>query len=133
MVPDCVKSTQSSIEISWRVKSHRNYSYKVEGGDKTFGECNSKIRKTVMKTYYIIIIYHCTSKIYPVAQSISYLEGMKSGSMDSDDFKIEGDRGTLTITSSKEWTVALYKVTVRDITYSVPTVKTKNFTIKKGL
>ena len=55
------------------------------------------------------------------------------GSMNSDHFKIEGDRGTLTITTSREWTVALYKVTVSDLTSSVPTVETKEFKIKKGV
>ena len=60
------------------------------------------------------------------------LDGKISGSMKYDNFKVDGDRGTLTITSSKEWTVAIYKVTVRDITYSVSTVETKQFKIKKG-
>ena len=71
--------------------------------------------------------------IYSDAQLIPHLVGKILGSMSSDDFKVEGDRGTLAITSSTEWTVAIYKVTVSDLTSSVPTVETKVFEIRKGL
>ena len=78
-------------------------------------------------------VYHGIGMIHSVAQLISYLEGKISGSMESDVFKVEGDRGTLTITSLTEWTVATYKVTVRDLTSSVSTVEKKQFEIRKGM
>ena len=80
--------------------------------------------------------YHAwhLNEFYSVEQLlIPYLAGKKLGSMNSDDFNVEGDRGTLTITSSTEWTVAIYKVTVSDLTSSVPTVETKVIKIRKGL
>ena len=47
-VPGCVKSTQSTIEISWTVKSDREYSYIVRGGGRKFSECNSKIHNSLV-------------------------------------------------------------------------------------
>ena len=78
-------------------------------------------------------VYHGIGMIHSVAQLIPYLEGKISGSMESDVFKVEGDRGTLTIPSSTEWTVAIYNVTVSDLTSSVPTVESKQFEISKGM
>ena len=124
-MPGCVKSTQSSIEISWNVLSNREYSYKVEGGERTFGEFKLMIPEFSHE--------NSTWMICPIAHFILYLAGKKLGSMESDDFQVEGDRGTLTITSSTEWTVAIYKVTVSDLTSSVPTVETKQFEIRKGM
>jgi archaellum component FlaG (FlaF/FlaG flagellin family) len=36
VVPDCVKSTESTFDISWNVRADRMYRYQVHGGDDTF-------------------------------------------------------------------------------------------------
>ena len=48
-------------------------------------------------------------------------------------FAVSGGRGTLTITTQGEWPIGVFKVTVNDLSSSIPSMKTASFKIKKGL
>ena len=48
-------------------------------------------------------------------------------------FVVSGGRGTLTITTQGEWPIGVFKVTVNDLSSSIPSMKTASFKIKKGL
>ena len=38
VVPSCVRSSESSIQISWTVMSDRSYSYEMKIGNLNFGD-----------------------------------------------------------------------------------------------
>ena len=48
-------------------------------------------------------------------------------------FVVSGGRGTLTITTQGEWPIGLFRVKVKDLSSSIPSMKTARFKVKKGL
>ena len=48
-------------------------------------------------------------------------------------FVVSGGMGTLTITTQGEWPIGVFKVTINDLSSSIPSMKTARFKVKKGL
>ena len=55
-----------------------------------------------------------------------------SGGQSSGDFIVKDGRGTLTVRSSGEWTVAIYRVTITDISVHGPSMNSSSFKVRKG-
>ena len=129
VVPSCVRSSESSIQISWTVMSDRSYSYKIRNGNLNFSKYMQNIQFIVILTclnitqlplHIIIIVVHISAKTV-------------SGARSSGNFVVSGGRGTLTITTQGEWPIGVFKVTINDLSSSIPSMKTASFKVKKGL
>jgi hypothetical protein len=69
---------------------------------------------------------------YKVRGGSSLFTATVSGGQSSGDFVVSGGKGTLTLKSPGEWDVAIYKVTVTDLSSSIPSMTTDSFKVRKG-
>ena len=128
-MPDCVKSGELTIPISWDVEADRMYKYEVRGGSLLFSKFKLHACQHNIPCAYCGKLGHIT---YNVTKFVVTLAATVSGGQSSGDFVVSGGRGTLTLKAPGEWDVAIYKVTVTDLSSSIPSMTTGSFKVRKG-